>query len=83
MKHKDSAHNSPVRSPGSLAGALKPSSNQRVAKVLERAIAPSILPDSVQLGDKQVDTAQFIGELSDVAHHSGTENERDQLAECE
>ena len=83
MKHKDSACNSAVRSPGPLAGALKPSSNQRVAKVLERATAPSILPDSVQLGDKQVDTAQFIAELSDVAHHNGTESERDQLADCE
>jgi hypothetical protein len=77
MKQIDSTHGSAVRSPGSLAGALEPSSFQRVAKVLERFTAPSILPDSVQLGDKQVDTAQYIAELSEVARHSGTRSEKD------
>lgn len=81
MKHKDSSHDSAVRSPGSLAGALEPSSNQRVAKVLERATAPSILPDSVQHGDKQVDTLQYIAELSEVARRSGTGSDTKHLAE--
>ncbi len=81
MKHKDSTHGPAVRSPGSLAGALEPSANRRVAKVLERATAPSILPDSVQLGGKQVDTVQYIAELSEVARHSGTGSNTKHLTE--
>jgi hypothetical protein len=77
MKQKDSTHSSTVRSTGSLAGALEPSANQRVAKVLERVTAPSILPDSVQLGNRQVDMAEYIAELSEVARHSGTWSEKD------
>jgi hypothetical protein len=81
MKQEDATHDLAVRSPGSLAGALEPSSNQRVAKVLERATAPSIVPDSVQLGNKQVDTAQYIAELGEVARHSGTWSERDTVSQ--
>jgi hypothetical protein len=77
MAQNDSTHDSAIRSPGSLAGALESSSNQRVAKVLERFTASGILPDSVQVGDKQVDTVQYIAELSEVARHTGTWSEKD------
>jgi hypothetical protein len=77
MVQKDSTHDSAMRSPASLAGALEPSSNQRVAKVLERFTASRLLPDSVQIGDKQVDTVQYIAELSEVARHTGTWSEKD------
>jgi hypothetical protein len=77
MAQNDSTHDSAMRSPGSLVVALEPSSNQRVAKVLERFTASGILPDSVQLGDKQVDTAQYIAELSEIARHTGRWSEED------
>lgn len=76
MRQEDSANDSALRSPGSLAGALQPSSNQRVAKVLERFTASSILPEFVQLGNKQVDTAQYIADLSDVARNTGAWSEK-------
>jgi hypothetical protein len=77
MVQKDSTHESAMRSPGSLAAELESSANQRVAKVLERFTASGMLPDSVQLGDKQVDIAQYIAELSEVARHTGTWSEKD------
>jgi hypothetical protein len=77
MVRKDSTHDSAARSPGSLAGALEPSANQRVAKVLERVTDPDILPDSVQIGNETVDTAQYIAELGEVARHSSTWSKKD------
>jgi hypothetical protein len=77
MVQKDSTQDPAMRSSGSLAAALETSANQRVAKVLERFTASVILPDSVQLGDRQVDTAQYIAELSEVARHNGTWSEKD------
>jgi len=40
-----------------------------MAKVLERAIAPDLVPPVVKQGNLQVDTATYIAELADVARH--------------
>jgi hypothetical protein len=45
---------------------------KRVAKVLERVIDPDILPASVKLGNRQVDTAEYIAELADIARLNGS-----------
>lgn len=42
-------------------------SRGRVARVLERAIDPDALPVSVKLGNQEVDTAEYIAELADIA----------------
>ena len=42
-------------------------SRGRVARVLERAIDPEALPAFVRLGNQEVDTAEYIAELADIA----------------
>jgi hypothetical protein len=38
-----------------------------MAKVLERAMDPEALPAFVRLGNQEVDTAEYIAELADIA----------------
>jgi antitoxin component of RelBE/YafQ-DinJ toxin-antitoxin module len=44
-------------------------SHQKVATVLERAIAPDMLPVTLQVDDQEVETVQYIAELAAIAHH--------------
>jgi hypothetical protein len=46
-------------------------SSRGVIKVLERALAPDLVPKSVMIGGKKVDTVQYIAEIADIARHRG------------
>jgi hypothetical protein len=49
----------------------EPHAPRGMAKVLERALAPDLLPPVVTLGDRQVNTASYIAEFADIARHRG------------
>jgi hypothetical protein len=49
-----------------------PHSQRGIAKVLERAIAPDLVPPAVKLGKRQIDTAAYISELAGIARHQGS-----------
>ena len=42
-----------------------------MAKVLERAIAPDLVPPVVKQGTLQIDTATYIAEFADIARRQG------------
>jgi hypothetical protein len=42
-----------------------------MAKVLERATAPDLVPPVVKRGDLPIDTATYIAECADIARHPG------------
>lgn len=65
MQQKDASH-SPEVHPLADSTTKAP---RGMAKVLERAIAPDLVPPSVRLDDSQVDTATYIAELADIARH--------------
>ncbi len=75
MKREDTIHDTAVRlthRSGSLKARKSPvepseCSPQGVIKVLERACAPDLLPESVSIGERQVGTAQYIAEIADIA----------------
>ncbi len=77
MQQHDIPHGLPVRltpRPGSpetgvSAVELSEHSPRGVIKVLERAFAPDLVPKSVMIGDKRVDTVQYIAEIADIARH--------------
>jgi cysteine sulfinate desulfinase/cysteine desulfurase-like protein len=56
---------------GDIAYSPSDRSRQLVARLLERAIAPDILPVAIQVGEQEVDTAQYIAELADIARNPG------------
>lgn len=65
MQQKDASHTPKVRP---LAGSTT-NAPRGMAMVLERAIAPDLVPPSVELDDTQVDTATYIAEVADIARH--------------
>lgn len=56
---------------GDIAYSPSDRSRQIVARLLERAIAPDLLPVTIQVGEQEVDTAQYIAELADIARNPG------------
>jgi hypothetical protein len=67
MPHKDANHEPEIRPPAGPA----PRPPRGMAKVLERAIAPDLVPPVVQRGNLQIDTATYIAEFADIARHQG------------
>lgn len=59
LQGNDTAYSSAIRS--------TERSRRRMARVLERAIDPEALPAFVMLGNQEVDTAEYIAELADIA----------------
>jgi hypothetical protein len=72
MQQEDTTQSAtaPPSSEQSLGMSWPDSSYQKVARVLERAIALDLLPASVKLGNTEIDTEQYIAELADIARHS-------------
>ena len=46
-------------------------SHSKVAAVLERAIAPDMMPVTLQVDDQEVETVQYIAELAEIIRHRG------------
>ena len=67
MKPEDIAVKRVASTTGTLAGALEPRSRKRVASVLDRLVAPNVLPLSVRLDDGEVDTVHYVAQSADVA----------------
>jgi hypothetical protein len=44
-------------------------SHRKVATVLERAIAPDMMPVTLQVDDQEVETVQYIAELAEITRH--------------
>ena len=55
-----------------LNETLSDPSHRKVATVLERAIAPDMLPVTMQVDDQEVETAEYIAELAAIARHHST-----------
>jgi hypothetical protein len=66
MPHQDTYHDPEVHPPASPVPRPR-----GMAKVLERAIAPDLVPPVVRRGDEQIDTPTFIAEFADIARHRG------------
>lgn len=44
-------------------------SHRKIARVLERAIAPDMLPVTLQVDDQEVEVLQYVAELAEIARH--------------
>ena len=86
MQEHDIPHGSPVRStprpasPETRVGAVESSERapRGVIKVLERAVAPDLVPEWVMLGGIKVDITQYIAEIASIARHRGVRMPPDQ-----
>lgn len=45
--------------------------------VLERAIAPDMLPVTLQVDDQEVEMVQYVAELAEIARHQGASTHTD------
>jgi hypothetical protein len=73
MQQENARHQAAVDPSGDSA----PRSKRGVAKVLERAIALDLVPPTVKLGAREIDTATYIAECADIARHRGSRSTTD------
>ena len=70
MQREDTTHGSTESALRQALSELQPDpSHRKIARVLERAIAPDMLPVTLQVDDQEVEMVQYVAELAEIARH--------------
>ena len=70
MRREETTHRSTESVLRQALSELQPDpSHRKIARVLERAIAPDMLPVTLQVDDQEVEMVQYVAELAEIARH--------------
>lgn len=78
MQQEETTHRSTASALRRVLSEPQPDpSHRKVAKVLERAIAPDMMPVRLQVDDQEVETVQYVTELAEITRHRSASTHTD------
>ena len=78
MQQEETTHRSTASALRRVLSEPQPDpSHRKVATVLERAIAPDMMPVTLQVDDQEVETVQYVAELAEITRHRSTSTHTD------